>query len=330
MRRVLAIDGGGIKGVFPASFLAAVEQTLGDFGSLDIVLANAGIVSTGPLEDVSDDVWQQLIDTNLTGAFFCSQAAYPEMVRAGGGKIINIGSMMSLFGAPYAAPYAASKGGIVQMTRALATSWAKDNIQVNAVLPGPTRTEGVERMFAAAGQPLTPETERKFVTTERPSSILRRLTTPEEIAEVVAFVQAPYSASGGMPVLGEETLTWAGGSWGIDQLPVPGTTDAQSRVSCASQGFCMLVDQNGQAAEWDGTSWLHPSTLTSGGLNWVSCATASLCAAVSETGNAVLWNGSAWTNAGNIDKGHVMTSVSCPTSAFCVAVDTAGYALTYS
>jgi hypothetical protein len=92
----------------------------------------------------------------------------------------------------------------------------------------------------------------------------------------------------------------------------------------------MLVDQNGQAAEWDGTSWLHPSTLASGGLNWVSCATASLCAAVSATGNAVLWNGTTWTNAGNIDNGQAMTSVSCPTSTFCVAVDGTGNALTYS
>ena len=66
----------------------------------------------------------------------CAQAAHPAMLRAGGGKIINVGSMMSIFGASFAAPYAASKGGIVQLTRALATAWAKDNIQVNAVLPG--------------------------------------------------------------------------------------------------------------------------------------------------------------------------------------------------
>src|SRR5207244_4093997 len=74
--------------------------------------------------------------TKPTGAFVASQAAYPHMKRAGGGKIINIGSMMSLFGASFVAPYGASKGGIVQLTKALATAWAKDNIQVNAVLPG--------------------------------------------------------------------------------------------------------------------------------------------------------------------------------------------------
>jgi 2-dehydro-3-deoxy-D-gluconate 5-dehydrogenase len=77
-----------------------------------------------------------VIDTNLTSAFVASQAAYEHMKRAGAGKIVNIGSMMSLFGASFAAPYGASKGGIVQLTKSLAAAWAKDNIQVNAVLPG--------------------------------------------------------------------------------------------------------------------------------------------------------------------------------------------------
>ena len=77
-----------------------------------------------------------ILETNLTSAFMCCQAAYPAMKQAGGGKIINIGSMMSIFGASFTAPYAASKGGMVQLTRALACAWAKDNIQINAVLPG--------------------------------------------------------------------------------------------------------------------------------------------------------------------------------------------------
>jgi 2-dehydro-3-deoxy-D-gluconate 5-dehydrogenase len=76
------------------------------------------------------------VDTNLTSAFACSQAVYPVMKEAGGGKIINIGSMLSIFGAGFAAAYGASKGGVVQLTKALASGWAKDNIQVNAVLPG--------------------------------------------------------------------------------------------------------------------------------------------------------------------------------------------------
>jgi 2-dehydro-3-deoxy-D-gluconate 5-dehydrogenase len=77
-----------------------------------------------------------VIDTNLTSAFICSHAAYRHMKAAGGGKIINIGSMLSIFGASFAPAYGASKGGVVQLTKALAVAWAKDNIQVNAVLPG--------------------------------------------------------------------------------------------------------------------------------------------------------------------------------------------------
>ena len=88
---------------------------------------------------------RQVLDVNLNSAFACCQAAYPEMQKAGGGKIINIGSMYSLFGGAYTVPYAASKGGIVQMTKALATAWAEDNIQVNAVLPGWIDTELTRR-----------------------------------------------------------------------------------------------------------------------------------------------------------------------------------------
>ena len=80
--------------------------------------------------------WKQVIDVNLTSAFICSQAVYPRMKEAGGGKIINIGSMLSIFGASFAPAYGASKGGVVQLTKSLAVAWAKDNIQVNAVLPG--------------------------------------------------------------------------------------------------------------------------------------------------------------------------------------------------
>jgi 2-deoxy-D-gluconate 3-dehydrogenase len=77
-----------------------------------------------------------VMDTNLTSAFLCSRAAHAPMRQAGGGKVISIGSMMSIFGAPYASAYGASKGGIVQFTRSIATAWATDNIQANAVLPG--------------------------------------------------------------------------------------------------------------------------------------------------------------------------------------------------
>ncbi len=115
---------------------ALIASAIQACGRVDILVNNAGTSVRKLPQDLSEDEWHHVLDTNLTSAFLCSQAAYPAMVKAGGGKIINIGSMMSLFGAPYASAYAASKGGIVQMTRALATAWARDNIQVNAVLPG--------------------------------------------------------------------------------------------------------------------------------------------------------------------------------------------------
>ena len=115
---------------------AAVDQAAEKLGRLDILVNNAGMNIRKAPQDLSLADWNTVMETNLTSAFLCSQAAYPHLKRAGGGKIVNIGSMMSIFGAAYLAPYAASKAGIVQLTKALASAWAKDNIQVNAVLPG--------------------------------------------------------------------------------------------------------------------------------------------------------------------------------------------------
>ncbi len=124
---------------------ALIAATVRQHGRLDILVNNAGTSVRKMPQDLSEDEWHHVLDTNLTSAFLCSQAAYPAMVKAGGGKMINIGSMMSLFGAPYATAYASSKGGIVQMSRAMATAWAKDNIQVNAVLPGWIDTDLTKR-----------------------------------------------------------------------------------------------------------------------------------------------------------------------------------------
>jgi len=115
---------------------ALVGATVQQCGRLDILVNNAGINIRKPAHELPLQQWQQVIDTNLTSAFVCSQAAYPQFKRAGGGKIINIGSMLSIFGASFAPAYGASKGGSVQLTKSLAVGWAADNIQVNAILPG--------------------------------------------------------------------------------------------------------------------------------------------------------------------------------------------------
>ena len=125
----------------PEACRAMVKDTVKRFGRLDILVNNAGTAVRKQPQDISLDEFRMVIETNLTSAFVASQAAYPEMLKAKGGKIINIGSMMSLFGAAFSSPYASSKGGIVQLTKSLACAWAKDNIQCNAVLPGWIDTE---------------------------------------------------------------------------------------------------------------------------------------------------------------------------------------------
>ena len=113
-----------------------ITNTMDHMGSLDILVNNSGIAVRGLPEDLTGVQWDSVLDVNLRSAFLASREAYTQMRGAGGGKIINVGSMYSIFGSDWGAPYAASKGGLVQLTKSLAVAWAKDNIQVNAILPG--------------------------------------------------------------------------------------------------------------------------------------------------------------------------------------------------
>jgi 2-dehydro-3-deoxy-D-gluconate 5-dehydrogenase len=124
-----------------ADCVAMVERTVAAFGRLDILVNNAGTTVRKQPQDLSEAEWHHVMDTNLTSAFLCSQAAYPAMKAAGGGKIINIGSVMSVFGAPFGSAYGSSKGAVVTLAKSLATAWAPDNIQVNTVLPGWINTD---------------------------------------------------------------------------------------------------------------------------------------------------------------------------------------------
>jgi 2-deoxy-D-gluconate 3-dehydrogenase len=118
-----------------------VDDTIRTFGRVDILINNAGTNIRKAAEALTTADWHTVLDTNLRSAFLCSQAVYAPMVRGGGGKIINNGSMFSLFGGSHVLAYAASKGGVVQLTKSLAVAWAKDNIQVNAILPGWLHTD---------------------------------------------------------------------------------------------------------------------------------------------------------------------------------------------
>jgi len=167
-----------------AECVKLVAETEAQFGRLDILVNNAGTAIRKMPEDYTEEEWHTVLDTNLTSAFLLSQAAYHAMKRAGGGKMINIGSMTSLFGAPYAAPYGSSKGGIVQMTKALATAWAGENIQVNAVLPGWIDTDLTKR----ARQQVSGLHER--VENRTPAG---RWGTPADMAGIAAFLASSAS-----------------------------------------------------------------------------------------------------------------------------------------
>ena len=149
---VADLKGRGIKAISIATDVTdaeavgrMVERVTSELGRIDILVNNAGINIRKPPNLLAVEEWSTVIETNLTSAFLCSKAVHPAMQARGGGKIINIGSMMSIFGAGFAPAYAASKGGIVQFTRACACAWAADNIQANAILPGWIDTDLTKR-----------------------------------------------------------------------------------------------------------------------------------------------------------------------------------------
>ena len=118
-----------------------VAEVIERMGVIDILVNNSGIGPTSLPEKMAIETWDEVLETNLRSAFLLSRAVYPYMKEQGGGKIINVGSMLAAFGTKVLCAYAASKAGIVSLTRSLAVSWAKDNIQVNALMPGWVRTE---------------------------------------------------------------------------------------------------------------------------------------------------------------------------------------------
>lgn len=146
------------------------------FGSIDILVNNAGIAHTGLLTELSDDEWRRLIDTNLSGMFYCCREALRDMIRAHSGAIVNIASMWGEVGASCEAAYSASKAGVIGLTKALAKEAGPSGIRVNAVSPGVVMTDmmaGYSREDIAALKEETP---------------LASLGTPEDIAQAVLFL----------------------------------------------------------------------------------------------------------------------------------------------
>jgi 2-deoxy-D-gluconate 3-dehydrogenase len=161
-----------------------VADTVDALGGVDILVANAGMSIRKRPEAYAVEEWTTVITTNLTGVFACCHAVYPQFKVRGGGKIVTIGSMSSIFGMEMGAPYSATKGGVVQLTRSLASAWARDNIQVNCILPGWIDTEltqGARRAIPRLDESVVDRTPQK------------RWGRPEDLAGAALFFSSAAS-----------------------------------------------------------------------------------------------------------------------------------------
>jgi NAD(P)-dependent dehydrogenase (short-subunit alcohol dehydrogenase family) len=166
---------------------SVMEQVALDFGKLDILVNNAGIRRRKPALEVSEEDWDAVIDTNLKGVFFCAQAAARLMIGRGGGRIINIASQLGIVAGENRAAYCASKGGVVNLTRALALEWIKHDITVNAIGPGPTETPGL-----LAADSRTPDELAQDLAAHMP---LGRRMKPEEIIGAAVYLASPSAGA---------------------------------------------------------------------------------------------------------------------------------------
>lgn len=158
---------------------AMVARVIQQFGKLDILVNNAGFTLVGPSVDFEEKKWRQSMEVLLNGVFFCSQAAAKEMMKRGGGRIVNMGSIAGIGGIPERAAYCAAKAGVIELTRVLGCEWAQYNITVNAIAPSWVKTDLVAGLIAKGMY------KEEALTGRVP---LGRLATPGDIANVAVFL----------------------------------------------------------------------------------------------------------------------------------------------
>ncbi len=165
-----------------------IQETAARFGLLNVVVNNAGALHASTVENITETEWDRLMEVNLKGPFLVSRAALPEFRKAGGGAIVNIGSVLGLVAMKERAAYSASKGGVTMLTKAMALDHAHENIRVNCICPSIVETELVQGLFAQA---LDREAAMRMRTAQIP---LGRMGQPEDVASLAVFLASDESS----------------------------------------------------------------------------------------------------------------------------------------
>lgn len=167
----------------------AVDEAADALGGLDAAVACAGIAARGTVVDTSPDDWDHVFAVNVRGVYLTARAAIPHLRRAGGGAIVAVASQLGIVAAADAAAYCASKGAVIQLTRAMAIDHGSERIRVNCVCPGPTATPLLDRYFEASADP--DGDRRRYAAAQ----VHGRLVEPEEIADAIAYLASPSAGS---------------------------------------------------------------------------------------------------------------------------------------
>lgn len=171
-----------------AQVKAMVEKTIAHFGGLDILVNNAGFGTLGTVVTVDEDTWDQVIDVNLKGVFLCSKFAIPEIVRRGGGAVVNLASTISVVGIKDRAAYVAAKGGVAALTRAMALDHALEGVRVNSVAPGVIASSYYDKIFESVPDPVA------FKKGLEARSPLNKMGEPIDIANMILFLSSDDSS----------------------------------------------------------------------------------------------------------------------------------------